>query len=46
MVLGTSADFNDDGIPDECQCVCDVNNSGTLTSQDFFDFIAAFFSGC
>ncbi|MBC7770976.1 MAG: hypothetical protein H7210_00640 [Pyrinomonadaceae bacterium] len=25
-------------------CPCDWNSSGTLTSQDFFDFIAAFFN--
>ncbi|MBC7772974.1 MAG: hypothetical protein H7210_10800 [Pyrinomonadaceae bacterium] len=26
-------------------CPCDVNNSGAVTSQDFFDFITGFFGG-
>lgn len=27
-------------------CVADVNDSGTISSQDLFDFLAAFFTGC
>lgn len=45
IFVGTSQDLNADGIPDECfTCRCDWNASGSLTSQDFFDFISAFFS--
>jgi hypothetical protein len=29
----------------EPACPCDVNGSGDLNSQDFFDFIGAFFGG-
>ncbi len=29
----------------EPQCPCDVNESGGLNSQDFFDFLAGFFAG-
>jgi len=40
-----SADANHDGRPDECpNCAADWNHSGTVNSQDFFDFIAAFFA--
>lgn len=40
-----SADANHDGRPDECpDCPADWNQSGTVNSQDFFDFIAAFFA--
>lgn len=28
-----------------CFCPCDINGSGTVTSQDFFDFLSHFFSG-
>ncbi|MBC7771499.1 MAG: hypothetical protein H7210_03275 [Pyrinomonadaceae bacterium] len=47
IITGASADVNDDGIPDDCQpapCPADFNHSGAVTSQDFFDFIAAFFN--
>lgn len=40
---GTSFDANHDMIPDECQCLADWNNSGTVTVQDLFDFLASFF---
>jgi hypothetical protein len=46
ILQGRSFDANNDGIPDECQppsCPADFNHSGTVTSQDFFDFLAAFF---
>ncbi len=33
------------GIPVVTPCPCDFNASGVLDSQDFFDFVAAFFSG-
>ncbi|MBC7771689.1 MAG: S8 family serine peptidase [Pyrinomonadaceae bacterium] len=40
-----SADTNHDGRPDECPgCPADWNHSGAVNSQDFFDFIAAFFA--
>ncbi|MGE3109220.1 MAG: hypothetical protein AB7G11_15945 [Phycisphaerales bacterium] len=47
VIVGTSADVNFDLIPDECQtfCLCDLNGSGTVTSQDFFDFLSGFFNG-
>ncbi|MBC7771184.1 MAG: hypothetical protein H7210_01685, partial [Pyrinomonadaceae bacterium] len=44
IMLGNSSDDNGDGIPDDCQCNCDWNHSGTLTSQDFFDFLGCFFT--
>ncbi len=46
--LGGYADVDNDGIPDMCEtsCPCDWNSSGTINSQDFFDFIACFFGAC
>ncbi len=32
-------------IEGESACACDVDGSGAVNSQDFFDFITAFFSG-
>lgn len=41
----TSQDANNNGVPDECEpCPADWDGSGTVTSQDFFLFIADFFA--
>lgn len=32
-------------VEGDVSCACDVDGSGALNSQDFFDFITAFFSG-
>ncbi len=46
ILIGASLDLNGDGIPDDAAfCPCDWNQSGELTSQDFFDFIGSFFAG-
>jgi len=46
VISGASADYNEDGTPDECQTICraDFNNSGALSVQDIFDFLAGYFS--
>ncbi|MGE3108180.1 MAG: FG-GAP-like repeat-containing protein [Phycisphaerales bacterium] len=42
-----SADANGNGVPDECEapppCPADFNGDGAANSQDFFDFLGAFF---
>ena len=38
-------DINHDGVPDTCQCLADWNLSESVDSQDFFDFLGAFFKG-
>ncbi len=44
---GGFPDSDSDGILNQCEggnpCDCDWNNSGTLNSQDFFDYLACFF---
>ncbi len=42
---GRSLDRNGNGVPDECECPCDWNHDGRVNSQDFFDFLNAFFAG-
>ncbi len=46
--LGTLPDLNNDGIPDGCTtgspCPADFNRSGTLSAQDIFDFLGAWFA--
>jgi hypothetical protein len=45
IAKGHSQDANENGIPDECEfCPSDWNHSGTINSQDFFDFLNAFFA--
>jgi hypothetical protein len=47
IVSGRSTDTNNDGIPDDCQgdpCPADFNGDDTVNSQDFFDFLTAFFA--
>ncbi len=34
-----------DGAPSPPACPCDINQSGSLNSQDFFDFLTGFFAG-
>lgn len=44
--LQLTDDENRNGVPDDCErppCPCDFNGSGVLNSQDFFDYLTAFF---
>jgi glucose/arabinose dehydrogenase len=45
---GSVPDANGNGVPDGCDppphCPVDWNSDGSVTSQDFFDFLAAFFA--
>jgi glucose/arabinose dehydrogenase len=47
IARGVSMDRNGNGIPDECEppCAADFNHDLTLSSQDIFDFINAWFAG-
>jgi len=42
---GTPTDVAFEAVVPSAGCAGDWNNDGELTSQDFFDFIAAFFNG-
>ncbi|MDX2017081.1 MAG: S8 family serine peptidase [Planctomycetota bacterium] len=47
IAMGTSADVNTDGIPDECQpCPADFDGSGFVDSDDFTLFVSQFELGC
>jgi hypothetical protein len=39
-------DVNPDGTLGNPACTPDINHDGLLNSQDFFDFLTAFFAGC
>lgn len=39
---GASRDHNRDGVPDECQCVADLNGDGSLNSLDLLAFLNLF----
>ncbi len=45
IAAGVMADSDGDGIPDGCECRADFNGDNLVNSQDFFDFVAAFFAG-
>jgi subtilisin family serine protease len=38
---GTSDDVNSNGIPDECECLADVDGSGAVDVADLVDLLAA-----
>jgi hypothetical protein len=37
---GSSTDYNADGIPDDCQCLSDINGDGVVDVVDFLDLLA------
>ncbi len=38
---GTSDDANGNGIPDECECLCDLDSGGTVGISDILPLLAA-----
>ena len=38
---GTSTDHNGNNIPDECDCVCDINQDGVIGIEDLLALLAA-----
>ncbi|MHC4274498.1 MAG: dockerin type I domain-containing protein, partial [Planctomycetota bacterium] len=38
---GTSTDFDADGIPDDCQCLADIDGNGEVDVIDFLALLAA-----
>jgi hypothetical protein len=36
---GSSTDFNDDGVPDDCQCLSDLNGDGVVDVVDFLELL-------
>jgi glucose/arabinose dehydrogenase/mono/diheme cytochrome c family protein len=44
LAVGTQIDTDYDGVPDACECRCDINGGG-LGVQDIFDFLTLWFNG-
>ncbi len=43
IAMGLADDVNGDGVPDDCQtCVPDIDGSGSVDTNDFFAFLAAY----
>ena len=42
---GVSEDINNDGIPDECQCLADFNDDGFVNGDDYDNFVVPFEAG-
>jgi hypothetical protein len=45
IASGRSRDRNNDGIPDECQCIGDFNHDNAVDFFDYLDFVDAFSAG-
>ncbi|MEO1008718.1 MAG: PQQ-dependent sugar dehydrogenase [Planctomycetota bacterium] len=45
IAAGAEADVNGDGIPDDCQCLADIDGDGELTIFDFLEFQNLFDAG-